>query len=377
MADENENQAALDIMNSALDGTLGEAETPAGDESEHEETPSGEEGEAGGETPAGEEGETSAGEEGAKTPEELAAEEAAAAAGRERNPDGTFKKPEVKAGEKPGEKPGEKKAPDALNDPIPKDLKPATQERIRTLVKTAREVTAERDEIKSNFDYVVQGIQATGATTEQYAETLSWLALFNSNDPEQQSKALELVENVADRLSTLLGKERTVSDPLSAHQDLKEAVQKGHITPQYAREIARTRAQGQFRQEIQTAATTEQQTREAAQQELGKARADLTALEKNLVATDPNYAAKRAVLVPILKPIFETLPPSQWAARFQQAYKDLKMAAKPTPAPATGGARKGVPVNQPMRANKTPAGGQSKAPGSAMEALDAALSNMK
>jgi hypothetical protein len=307
---------------------------------------------------------------------------------RARNPDGTFKKTEAedkaaadkaaadaatkaaeKPGEKPVEKPVEKKAPDALNDPIPKDLKQETQERIRTLVKTTKDMTAERDQIRTDFDYMVKGVQSTGATPEQYGEALSWLAMFNSNDPEQQSKALELVENVADRLATLLGKERQVSDPLTNHADLVEAVRSGQVTAQYAREIARTRQQQNFRMELSTAATAEQRAQQQREQETTTARASLNALEVELRSTDPHYEAKKAVLVSVLKPVFASIPPSQWEAKFREAYRNV-------PAPAPRARAPGVPPNQPLRANKQPAGGQTKAPSSMLEAIDGALASM-
>ena len=123
--------------------------------------------------------------------------------GAERNADGTFKaKPDAAAGEVKLDKDGkpipEVKKSDPINDPIPKELKAETQDRMRSLIKTAKELTAERDQVKTDFDYIIKGIEASGSTPQQYGEVLSWMQLFNSNDPAQQSKALELVESVAD-----------------------------------------------------------------------------------------------------------------------------------------------------------------------------------
>jgi hypothetical protein len=343
-----------------VDAALGEAIVADPPDEEIVETPEPEGEET--ETPEGEETETLEGEE---------TDEEAEARGAERNADGTFKK---KGEEKPaeGKEPPAKVEPkkaDPLNDPIPKELKKDTQDRIRTLIDTTKTVTAERDEIKQNFDYMVNGIQATGATPAQYGETLSWLALFNSNDPAQQEKALELVENVAERLATLLGKERTVGDPLGTHADLKEAVRSGKLTPEYAKEIARTRNGQQFRTELSTSASREQQQQQQAAQELATARADLSALEQTLISTDPDqYEAKKAILVPALKPVFAVLPPSQWKAKFIEAYKAIKVnGAAPV---------KKAPVNQPLRAGKQPAGGQTKAPSSMLEAVSGALNGM-
>jgi hypothetical protein len=287
---------------------------------------------------------------------------------RERNPDGTWKKSEAKAEPKVDEK-KEPPKKDPINDPIPKDLKKETSERIRTLIDTAKTTTAERDEIKQNFDYMVNGIQATGASPEQYGETLSWLALFNSRDPVQQEKALELVESVAERLATLLGKERVVGDSLAAHADLKEAVRTGKLTAEYAKEIARTRNGQQFRTELTTSATQAEQQRQQAANEEHNGRTALTELENTLRATDPDYEAKKAILVPTLKATMASVPWLQKAAKFQEAYRSLNLPKAAAPV------KPRMPVNQPLRA-KQPSGGGVKQPSSALDAMGAALANM-
>jgi hypothetical protein len=53
-----------------------------------------------------------------------------------------------------------------------------------------------------------------------------------------------------------------------------------------------------------------------------------------------------------------------------EAYRNIKIGGLPA-------ARKPIPTNQPLRAGKTPAGGQTKAPGSMLEAISGALSGMK
>ena len=281
---------------------------------------------------------------------------------RERNPDGTWKK-------------AEEKKPDPVNDPIPKELKAETRERMTSLINTVKEKDTQLTEVKQNFDYMVGGIQATGATPEQYGETLSWLALFNSGKPESQLKALELVESVADRLATLLGKDRTVNDPLKAHADLQEAIRTKQITPELAKEIARTRNGQQFRTELTTTAQTRQDQVNEAQRIENQARTDLTSLEDALRSVDgKEYDSIKATIVPVLKPLMAAINPSQWKEKFSAAYKaekDRRAAVK-----ASSSARAKPPVSQPLRAGKNPAGGQARPPSNAAEVLNAALASM-
>lgn len=298
----------------------------------------------------------------------------------ERDPTtGKFKKPEDKKPDDKSSDPNAAKKADALNDPIPTDLKKETQDRIRALVKTAKEETASREQIQQNFDYMVNGVKATGTTPEQYGEVLSFLALFNSRDAKSQEKALELVEGVAERLATLLGKERSVGDPLKGHEDLREAVAKGHVTPQYAKEIARTRNQGNFRTEIETAQSAQITAEQQKQQAITQARSELNTLEGSLQATDPEYAAKKAALVPILQPLFKTIPASQWKVAFEQAYSRMSVPL------ATAASKQKVPARQPLRAGASAGrgaggsngGGMKSTEGSMLDAVNAALDSMK
>ncbi len=359
MSEENVMDAVNAALGDAVDAPEPITEEVEAPEVEETETPEVEETESDGETEGDE-------------PEAEETDEEAEARGAERNPDGTFKKKEAekpKEGETGKPKKDEPKAKDPVNDPIPKDLKKETSERIRTLIDTTKAVTAERDEIKTQFDYLVNGVQATGTTPAQYGEMLSWMGLFNSNDPAQQEKALELVESVAERLAMLLGKERVVGDALGAHADLKSAVAKGEITAQYAKEIARTRNGAQFRGELSTQASQQAQQQQQAQQEETDGRKALTDLEQTLMASDPDYAAKKAILVPALKPIMASIPWNQKKDKFLAAYKNIVLP-KNIPAKA-----KSSPTNQPMRA-KQPAGGQSKAPSSMLDAISGALAGM-
>ena len=361
-------KTVMDEVNAALGDAF---ETP--EPEEETPAPEGETPEGESETPEGEsetpESEPEGEEEGEPEGEEKPEGEVGPNGERERNPDGTWKAAEKPKLDKDGKPIVEPKKVDPVNDPIPKDLKKETSERIRTLIDTTKTVTAERDQLKQDFDYLVKGVEATGTSPEQYGETLSWLALFNSNNPQQQEKALELIETVAERLATLLGKDRTVGDPLAAHSDLKEAVAKGQITAQYAKEIARTRNGQQFRTELTTSAQKQAETQETAQREEYEGRTALTELENTLRASDPDYEAKKAVLVPALKPLMVHVPWKDRKAKFLEAYKNVQLPRTPKPAVRAS-------ANQPLRAGKQPAGGQTKAPSSMLEAIGGALNEM-
>ena len=363
-------ESVLDAVNAALETEthVEPADEPVVDDAGAESAPDSGDQEAAEGAEAGEEGAAEAGE-GAEAKKPAADETS------ERNPDGTFKKREVKAdGQKPDPaKSAEAKKPaDALNDPIPKELKAETRERMKTLITTAKEAQAQATQATENFNVFVNGLQAAGVTPDQYGETLSYLSLFNKalqGDQKAGDAALEIMQEHVEKLATFLGKDFAVADPLSRHADLKEAVQKGQISQQYARELARTRNSQGFRGEIASNANRMTQQQQEFQQAQTAARTELNTLEAQLKASDPQYEAKKALIVPILKPIMAQLPPQQWKQAFQQAYAQAKVAA-PVARPA-------VPKNQPMRGNKMPSGGSTPAAGSALDAMNEALSGLR
>jgi hypothetical protein len=66
----------------------------------------------------------------------------------------------------------------------------------------------------------------------------------------------------------------------------------------------------------------------AQQRELADARNALSTLEVRLRAMDPTYEAKKALLVPILRPIFlQLLTPSKWVTAFEKAYAQTRVPA--------------------------------------------------
>lgn len=264
-----------------------------------------------------------------------------------------------------------KKEADPLNDPIDKGLKVETQQRIRTLIDRTKAAETERDTATGNFAQIIRGIEVTGTTPEQYGETLSFLQLFNSGDPVQQGQALELIESLADRLATMLGKERAVSDPLVAHADLTAAVKAGHITRALALETARLRNGTTMRTTMATDANNAQREQQRIEQVKAQGKQDLDGLEKELRASDPQYDAKLAIILPSVQAAFRRIPPNEWKAEFQRIYREAKIGFVPQ--------RRPVPKNQPNRANKSggsggaaPKGGES-APTDMMGALNAAL----
>jgi TPR repeat protein len=66
------------------------------------------------------------------------------------------------------------------------------------------------------------------------------------------------------------------------------------------------------------------------QQERAEAAKALNALEARLKGQDAAYENKKALLVPILQPLFKQLPPAKWAAAYEEAYAGVRLPAEGT-----------------------------------------------
>jgi hypothetical protein len=88
--------------------------------------------------------------------------------------------------------------------------------------------------------------------------------------------------------------------------------------------------QAYARLQVPTATSSEEQ------RELEDARKALNTLEDQLKTRDPDYQAKRALLVPVLQPLFKQIPPSKWLASFEEAYAGIRLPAAGT-IPSEGG----------------------------------------
>lgn len=263
--------------------------------------------------------------------------------------------------------PEKAKPADPINDPIPAQVSERTRARITTLVANVKARDAEitkRDEVIKEQAELVQAIQETNSTPEEFGAMLQYMKLINSDNLEDKRAAFGVMVKELQHLANELGETVPGTNPLQAHPDLVQAVQAGKITPEHAQELAAARLRTQAHNQHTERKTATQQAQAEAESAVTAARGKLNTIGQYLSEKDPNYAAKYAVIVPMLRPVLAKLPPAQWEAAFLDAYKNL---ALPNAAATTIVAPK--PQNQPLRANKQPSGSSSKAPTSMAEAI--------
>lgn len=275
-----------------------------------------------------------------------------------------------------------------VDEPIPADTPKRTAERMEKLIGTVKEVSAERDQLSEQTNQMAELIRGTGATPEEFGQTMEFLGNLKSEDPAKRQKALEYAQQQHASLARELGAEVPGDDPLERHTDLKEEVELGDIKRERALEIARQRD----RDAAQKERSDQQQRTQAEQQEyeqkVSRARQDLNALEDELRRAEPQlYDAKRPQLLASIRAITQNVDPAKWVDTAREVYRNLEAPAGGGAAPGTGngtgeaadaGGEAGTHQSeadrrrQPRRPSQ-PAGGKKREVGSMMEAIDAGI----
>lgn len=190
-------------------------------------------------------------------------------------------------------------------------------------------------------DDMIAMVMDTGATAEQYGETLDYLRLVNAakqGDVNAAQQAFTLIEREYHGLAKALGKRVDGVDPLAEHEDLRAKIEAGALDEADALEIARLRTHQQAQQQHQQHAQQEAQQTQAVE----RGRNLLAAWDQQMLAADPTYAGKRDALSQQVAVIRSQLPPDRWLAATQQLYAALptiqpQAPHKPTPGPVRPG----------------------------------------
>lgn len=190
-----------------------------------------------------------------------------------------------------------------------------------------------------------EAVTSTGATPEQFGQTMSYLQLLNSGDPKNYEAAFEMIEREYHGLAKLLGKSAGGAvDPLEGHPDLQQKVANLDMD----RETALAWAEERNKTRLTTAVSTTREQQTAAQREQQQGLAAVAQLGEQLRATDPNFDAKYAILAPLIDATLPAHHPSQWAGLVKQMWD--RIPAVPVPAQAQPPAKQTV---TPMRPSAT------------------------
>lgn len=266
-------------------------------------------------------------------------------------------KPEPTEAEKAAAlKPGEKApvtAPAEDLTKMPEGLNAKAQERFQKLANANKEVAAERDKLKTDYEQITaqvkpfhEALQTNGVTREQFDQATAVIGLMNKGDLQG---ALAVLDEQRRMISLAMGKPLPGVDALAGFADLRQAVDQLEITEERALEIARARsadaARSTHAQRQQQQRDQETQTRQQKETEQAEVQKGLTAVDeftKRMQESDLDFAAIEAKLLPEIPGLLQGVPPQQWAAKVEALYGLIKKTA--------GGARRDLPHANSLRA---------------------------
>ena len=228
----------------------------------------------------------------------------------------------------------------------------ATAERFRELHGRAAEVEPLKAQVQQLEVFRQRALEwedavtSTGAPPEQFATAMNYLTLLNSGNPENLEVAFAQVEEEYHALAKLLGKAAGSVDPLQDHPDLQAKVAALDIDRDSALELVRLRTRDKL-----VGATTHIRTeQDQATRAQNDGLAAVAALGNELRATDPQFAAKFAMVKPLVEQIQTSYPPAQWPALIRQLWANIPAMPTAVTAPAP------KPTVAPMRPGASSAG---------------------
>ena len=256
---------------------------------------------------------------------------------------------------------------DHLNDPIPEGTNKRTAQRIQSLISDVKELSTAREE----RDAIMQAIERTQSTPDQYAGALTVLKLYNSDSAEDKAQCLEIIRGMERDLAIELGQGQN-HVKLSDYPDLNSEVEAGTLSEERAMELAAVRERDKHITTKKQQRDEQTQGQRQTQELVDAGKKALNDLGQELTA-DPAYAQLYPQFTALLQTTLRHVHPSEWGEVARDTYSKLKAAIPAN----TNNNPQPKPKNQPLRPKSGSSSSNKKSEAaSALDALDGALSSM-
>jgi hypothetical protein len=263
----------------------------------------------------------------------------------------------------PGQQPPAK-APGVTDADLqePEGLSPKAQERFQKLANGIRERDTQIETLSNQVDYVRETFQQQGIQREQFEQAAGVIGMINRG---QFAEAAEILHEQLRHLAVLAGRPVAQVDALQDYPDLRQAVDGMQLSEAHALEMARSRRTQHLMQQRQQQQEQAQQSTQQQHQAVQHGTLAVDRLCKQLAATDVDFPAIEARLLPVLSQLLADVPPQRWANVVKTQYDLIKStamgAARPPAAALTAPA---APVLRP-----TGAGSPAQVPKTMHEAM--------
>lgn len=250
--------------------------------------------------------------------------------------------------------PGEVKPADEEDlTAMPEGLGEKAQGRFQKLANANKELAGKAEMLDRQVSYVRETFATHGVKEDQFEQAVSVIGMINKGDFEGAQRVLEAQ---LQQLAVMSGKPLGQVDALAQFPDLRQAVDQLQITEQHAMEIARGRAQQHQQQVVQQRTQEQQQTQQRERQAVQDGTQAVDAFCKRMQASDLDYPAIEAQLLPEIPNLLRGVPPANWPGIIETQYRLIKRvagSARQTAAPTTNALRPtghGSPVQAPKTA---------------------------
>lgn len=265
-----------------------------------------------------------------------------------------------------------------LSDAEKKAMKQDTQRRFNDVLEIAktertRAEQAERvaTELQAARDGLVQVLRESGTTDTDISNFVQFHQLYRSNDRRALEVALQVVDSQRTSLLKRLGRDAPGFDAIADFPDLVADVEDQLVTRERALELAnarRAQAAETAKTEAERRASTQKGNAQAAFEKASTgALASIDDWTARTAATDLDFKAKEATILPRIEQIVRQYPPHLWLPTIKTVYESIAVP-KSQPNADLGG-------HKPLRPSGAKPG--APAPTSMAEAIDQGLGYAK
>lgn len=240
-----------------------------------------------------------------------------------------------------------------------------SRNRFQELKQQAAESANRLQEMEAQVNSLQQSLHDAGMDAGQFAQTIQYVKLANSQNPEELRIARDMLQQQLQGISMRLGEDAPAVDILSQYPDLKQAVDGFELPEDKARELARFRhMQAQQAQAMQAQQQTVQQQAQH-QQAVQQASQRMDAYLQSR-ANEVDHKAKMSVLQAHfsdpakMQQFVATYQPQQWEQAVRWMYDNIHVAQQQPVPPAK---------QQPLRTRASMLGSPDPSAGSPMDRL--------
>ena len=206
--------------------------------------------------------------------------------------------------------------------------------RFQELSRRATDAETRYQQMEQEVNALRESITSAGMDGQQFAQTIQFAKLANSQDPADLRVARDMLQQQMQAISLRLGEEIPAVDPLAQFPDLKQAVDSFELSKDKAHELARLRHQQAQQQAAMQAQQQSSQQQAMYQQTVQQASQRMDAYLHSR-ANEIDHKAKMEALhkhfadPAKMQEFVSSFQPQQWEQALRLMYDSIAVAPQP------------------------------------------------